>query len=47
MKSVTNLNTVEMKGRSESARGTAAELVGVSQGSEIKCETLAPQASVV
>jgi hypothetical protein len=28
MKSVTDLNTVEMKGRSEFARGAAAELVG-------------------
>jgi len=28
MKSITDLNTVEMKGRSELARGAAVELVG-------------------
>ena len=32
MKSITYLNTVEMKGRSELARGTAAELGGRSEG---------------
>ena len=47
MESMTDLNTVEMKGRSEFARGVAAQLIRASQrGSGIKCETLAPRASV-
>jgi hypothetical protein len=32
MKLITDLNTVEMKGRSELARSTAAELGGGSEG---------------
>jgi hypothetical protein len=32
MKSITDLNTVQMKGRSELARGAAAELGGGSEG---------------
>lgn len=47
METMTNLNTVEMKGRSEIARDVAAQLVqSESEGSGIKCQTLAPLASV-